>query len=202
MLPTFYLDLDRTTFRTEKAEELYDALAKLYPNNELIKCGYEQRGDYYVLSDDDDGDGNKLYCHDLVAQLRDSGIDSDEAFARLEEMLGDGRFEYPGVAALMQTLHERGSVKILTYGVESYQRFKARLCPSLRDCEIDVVMEPKSTYLNQHAGPHDWMIDDKALVGVVSGTHVVRVGHGDRAYEGTHSLEQVAMMIAHEVPVR
>lgn len=202
MRPTFYLDLDRTTFRTEKAEELYDALAQLYPDNELIKCGYEQRGDYYMLSDDHDGDGNKLYCHDLVAQLHDSGIDSDQAFAQLEKTLGDGRFEYPGVAALVQALRERGTIKILTYGVESYQRFKARLCPSLQGIEIDVVMEPKSTYLNQYTGPNDWMIDDKVLLGVTSGAHIVRVGHGDRVYADTLSLEQVAAMIIRDVPIR
>lgn len=200
MEPTFYIDLDRTAFRTEMAGELYAALAQLYPGNDAIARGYEQRDAYYVLSDNHDGDGDRLYHHDLAAQLHSAGIDSADAFEKLVPLLGDGRFEYPGLGTLVAAARARGAVKVLTYGTDDYQRLKAALCPSLAGVPVVTVLQPKSDYLNKHTGPNDWMLDDKALVGVTSGVHLVRIGHGDRAYPGTMSLEQATQLIESELP--
>ena len=200
MRPTFYIDLDRTTFRTERVKELYDELVRLYPDNLAVAEGYKRRGDYYVLSDAHDGDGDQLYCHDFAAQLRVMGLEPSVVFARLQERLGDGRFEYDGTAELVALLRERGNVVVLTYGTDDYQRCKAALCPSLRDLSCVTVLEPKSAYLNEHAKTGDWMIDDKVLMNVKAGVRVVRVGHGERAQRGvTHSLYQVADMIRESV---
>lgn len=199
-MPTFYIDLDRTAFRTEQVAMIYRALAQLYPDNQLIASGYDARDAYYVLSDNHDGDGDRLYHHDLGAQLRDAGIEPTEAFAKLIQVVGDGRFEYPGLAQLVAAARARGEVKVLTYGTDDYQRFKAALCPHLAGVEVLTVLTPKSDYLNSYTGPDDWVIDDKLLVGVTSGARIVRVGHGERATADTLTLEQVTQLIEREVP--
>ena len=197
-MPTFYIDLDRTTFRTERVNVLYETLQKLYPDNAAIAQGYTSRTDYYVLSSDHDGDGDRLYCHDFGAQLAAMGLDTNEVYTALLARLGDGQFEYPGTRELVEVARAKGEVKVLTYGTDNYQRFKAALCPSLKGIEVITVLEPKSHYLNMYAHDGDWMIDDKELLNVKAGVRVVRVGHGDRVTAKTSSLEDVAARIVAE----
>jgi len=197
--PTFYIDLDRTLFHTDKAGEIFAALASAYPDNARIAEGYDQRGEYYVFPHDGD---DVTYYHDIVAQLREAGVDCAEAFSRIRPQLSDSRFEYPGAEHLMAVLQARGTVKILTYGEDTYQRFKVELCPSLAGVEVIAIIESKTAYLNMHAGPKDWIIDDKLMTGIVNGMHVVRVQHARDVEADAHSLNEVAALVEQTEPAQ
>lgn len=197
--PTFYIDLDRTLFHTDKAEDIFGALASAYPGNACIAEGYDQRGEYYVFPHEDD---DVTYYHDIVAQLRAAGVDCKEAFSRIRPQLSDGRFEYPGVSHLIAVLRARGAVKILTYGEDTYQRFKVELCPSLGGIEVITIIESKSAYLNRCATGEDWIIDDKVMTGITNGMHAVRVQHTEGENADAHSLSEVAAIVEQATPAQ
>lgn len=196
MRPTFYLDLDRTLFRTDAAAEIFAMVEQLYPENYRARDGYTKRAEHYVYPQKAVGDETSYY-HDVAQWLRDVGIDEAEAFDRLARTaLADGHLEYPGVAELVKGLQAYGEVKLLTYGEDAYQRFKARLCPSLMGIEVITTIQPKVEYLNRYANDGDWIIDDKALVGLQSSIHAVRVVQ-EREEPGTlNSLGQVLPIVA------
>lgn len=191
MKPTFYLDLDRTIFHTENIADIFASLAQLYPENEYLKGAYEQRHEYFVTSDLSDAS----YYYDFVQHLCDVELDCDVAFSRLVKQLGDGRFEYEGAEELVRVASERGDVKVLTYGEDRYQRFKASLCPSLANVEIITIIESKVEYLNTHARVGDWMIDDREMPGVKPGVTVLRIQHDKTIPADVHSLFEAAQCI-------
>lgn len=190
MKPTFYLDLDRTLFHTERIDELFPVLARLYPELAGLRDGYEHREEYFVFPHLDDGD-TKTYYYDLAAQLRDARLDIAQAFLALRAELGDGRFEYEGAAELVAALRARGTVRILTYGENVYQKFKASLCPALAGLEVITTVEPKVEYLNEHAIVGDWIIDDKVIDGLASGIYAVHIQHDEAKRADVHSLREV-----------
>ena len=190
MKPTFYLDLDRTLFHTERIGELFPVLERIYPDNAALRGGYERREEYFVFPHLDDGD-TKTYYYDLAGQLRAAGLDVGQAFAILRTELGDGRFEYDGVEELVEALRAQGVVKILTYGEDVYQKFKASLCPSLEGLEVITTVEPKVDYLNEHAAAGDWIIDDKVINGLEPRVLAVYIQHDDLKRADAHSLREV-----------
>ena len=198
MKPTFYIDLDRTLFRTDRVGEIFDSIERLYPHNQHIKEGYEQRHAYYVTSRQTDGDDSSYY-HDLVTQLCDAELDCEDVFLKLASQIGDGRFEYSGAKELIDTARARGDVKILTYGEDTYQRFKASLCPALTDVEVISIIEPKPQYLNTNAVAGDWIIDDKQMSGVKPGIRAVRIQHDANVPAEVHSLAEVTALIVAEL---
>ena len=193
-MPVFYVDLDRTVFRTERVKELFAAIERLYPDNRAVKDGYKKRATYYVFAHKEEGD-TTTYYHDIVAWLRDAGLDYREVFARLHNSFNDGRFEYPGAARFIHQLRSMGTVKVLTYGEDIYQRFKASLCPSLQGVEIITLIASKAEYLNSHAGPGDWIIDDKRLDGLSNGIRALHIQHDERLPADVHSLEKAGEYI-------
>lgn len=199
MRPTFYLDLDRTVFRTHQAGALFAALAERYPENTSLRDGYAMREAYYVFPGADHGD-MKTYYHDLVAQLRAVGLDPAQAFRRLRSELGDGRFEYEGTQALIAALRARGTVTILTYGEDVYQRFKVSLCPSLQGVDVVTIIGSKAEYLNTHAADGDWIIDDKIIDGLNPGVRTVHIQHDVEKPADVHSLEEAMRYIEQEIP--
>ncbi len=188
-MPVFYVDLDRTLFRTDRVSELFAAVERLYPDNDIIKGGYDKRAAYYVFAHKEEGD-EATYYHDIVAQLHDAGLDHTEVFARLREELGDGRFEYPGAKDFIRALQALGEVKALTYGEDAYQRLKAVLCPSLEGVEVIAIIASKSDYLNRHAHTGDWIIDDKRLHGLTRGVTAVYIQHDPGMPADVHSLAE------------
>lgn len=199
MQPVFYLDLDRTLFRTDKAAEIFAMIEQLYPDNYHARHGYAKRAEHYVYPQKSIGDETSYY-HDVAQWLRDVGIDENEAFARLAVSdLADGRFEYPGVAELITQLQHYGEVKILTYGEDTYQRFKARLCPSLKGIEVVTTTQQKSVYLNAHGRPGDWIVDDKVIEGINPLTHTVCVVQEREVADTLHSLGEVAHLVAETI---
>lgn len=195
MKPTFYLDLDRTLFRTDQAAEVFAMIEQLYPANYHARNGYARRAEHYVYPRQALGD-RVTYYHDVAQWLRDVGIDEQEAFARLSRStLADGRFEYSGVAQLVSELRAHGDVKLLTYGEDRYQRFKASLCPSLKGLEIITTLEPKSDYLNEFGRKGDWVIDDKRIEGLKPGITAIRVVHNSDEPDICHSLDEVRAIV-------
>ena len=191
MKPTFYLDLDRTIFHTERIDEFFPVIERIYPNNAVLRNGYARREQYFVFPHRKDGD-EKTYYYDLAQQLSDAGLNIDEVFGVLRKELGDGRFEYRGVDELIRTLRAHGEVKILTYGEDVYQKFKASLCPSIAGIEVITTTKPKVDYLNLYAKPGDWIIDDKVIPGLKHGVDAVHIQHNDKNLADAHSLIDVA----------
>lgn len=200
-MSVFYLDLDRTVFRTDKVGELFAAIEHLYPRNDSIKGGYNKRCDYYVFAHADQGD-DMTYYHDMVAQLRDAGLDATAVFARLRAELADGRFEYPDLAECVHTLQRYGTVKVLTYGEDKYQRLKAALCPSLEGIEVVTLIGPKAEYLATHAASGDWIIDDKRLANMPKGVGAVYIQHNEQEPADVHSLPEAVCWIVGHIDIK
>lgn len=201
MIRTFYLDLDRTLFRTELVHEVMEEIAKQYPEKPGLKDGYAQRHQHYIYPFEAEGD-TATYSHDLSWWLRDHHLEPATVYERLlATELADGRFEYDGVAELVAWLGERGAMKILTFGPDQYQRFKTALCPSLAGIEIVTILEQKGQYLNREARDGDWIVDDKRLDGLKSGVQAARVDHdGVAGVSGAClSLEEVREYIAQKI---
>lgn len=197
-MTTFYLDLDRTLFRTEKVDELFAAIAGFYPDTSQVSDAYEQRQQYYVVPFATDGD-TRTYYHDTVAQLEAMGIDAAEAFASIQPLLGDGRFEYDGLPAFISLLRKRGEVKVLTFGEDRYQRAKAALCPSLANVEVITILVPKAQWLNTHASAGDWIVDDRILEGLLPGIHALHIQHDTSSVADIHSLTEAGDYICHNI---
>ncbi|MEO8691804.1 MAG: hypothetical protein ABI397_03415 [Candidatus Saccharimonas sp.] len=195
---TFYLDLDRTLFRTDEVESLFRVVEVLYPDNAKVKCGYEDRKRFYVVPDSEAKD-DFVYHHDFVWQLQDAGLDVDTVLRQLRARLGDGRFEYSGAKQLVDTLKGLGEVKILTYGETVYQCFKVSLCPSLTGLEKIAILEPKEQYLNKHALRDDFIVDDKQMSGITNGMRVIRIQHDPAVPADAHSLEEVLAIISDSI---
>ena len=201
MRRTFYLDLDRTLFRTERVRELIEKVAELYPEKPTLKDGYSLRRNHYIYPFEAEGD-TATYSHDLSWWLRDHDLEPQVVYEQLlATELADGRFEYGGVAELVGQLSEWGDVKILTFGPDEYQRFKAALCPSLVGLEVITILEQKSQYLNREARDGDWIVDDKSLDGLKPGIWAARVDHDGAAQvpEACVSLEEVGKYVAQKI---
>lgn len=150
-----YLDLDRTLFRTsEFGPQKWPLLEKMYPqiNGE---SEHARQSQFYVRNGDS-------YAYDFSAHLESLELDLGEVYDILNKSaLADGRLEYDGVADLVSWIRQRGEVKVLTYGVDEYQRLKASLCPSLKGVEIITTLRPKAEYLADKGDV--WLVDDKYL---------------------------------------
>lgn len=194
MKPTFYIDLDRTLFHTDRIAELFPVLERLYPENTALRNGFASREQYFVFPHVKDGD-TKTYYYDLARQLREAGLDLDKTFDALRTELGDGRFEYEGARELMRALRTYGSVKILTYGEDVYQKFKASLCPSLRGLEVITTVKPKVEYLNDCCVAGDWIVDDKIIDGLALGIRAVHIQHDRMKLADVHSLHEAGSFI-------
>ena len=198
--PVFYLDLDRTIFRTDQIARFFPVLERLYPENSAIRTAYETRESYHVFPHLKEGD-TRTYYYDLTSQLEYAGLDARRVFAELRATeLGDGRFEYDGADELVRMLKTRGEVKVLTYGEDTYQKFKASLCPSLQGLEVVTTVELKVKYLNQHSTAQDWIIDDKVIDGITTGMHAVHIHHDTAKPAQVHSLAEAAELVRASVP--
>lgn len=151
-----YIDLDRTLFQTNNAEEIWQQLELIYPKEVNAAKEHGRRSDFYTYSDE-------LYCHDVGAQLQEIGLEPRRVYKELAASpLSDGRFEFPGCKSLIEFLRSESNLAILTYGVDDYQRFKAALCPSLAGITIQTTMNTKPEWLLERVAS-GWLIDDKSI---------------------------------------
>lgn len=151
------LDLDRTLFRTSDLDEAeWGLLGQQFGIDSEAEL--KRRTDFHVRTE-------TAYYYDFAAHVRAAGLGDKEAFSfLLQSALADGRMEYDGVAELVAWAKQRGTVHVLTYGPANYQRFKAALCPSLKEVEIITTLQPKGDYFReQRLTGEVWMVDDKPI---------------------------------------
>src|SRR5690606_24629194 len=103
--PTIFLDLDRTLFRTENVDQLWEFIEEKLPN--INTAGAAQLAAKFYIYDGD------LYCYDMGAHLVSLGLKPQQVYDLLVKKFGDGQFEYPGISELLQSLNW-AEVKILT----------------------------------------------------------------------------------------
>ena len=149
-----YLDLDRTAYNTDLSGRL---IWQEIANNFGVDGSheYDRQRQFYVYNDES-------YAYDLSAHLLDLGLSTDSVYGYLRQSsLADGRLEYLGLAEFVSWVRRRGEIKVLTYGVDDYQRLKASLCPSLNGVEIITTLGSKAEYLANKG--EVWLIDDKFM---------------------------------------
>lgn len=157
---SIFLDLDRTLYRTDLGTQLiWQEVERL---NEAVSAQEEQArlSDFYLQNDD-------LYAYDFSSHLRAIGLDVERVYQQLESSdFADGRLEYEGAQDLVKWIQARGEAKVLTYGVDDFQRLKARLCPSLRGVDIITTLKPKGKFFREaDLRGRVWMVDDKLIGG-------------------------------------
>lgn len=154
-----FLDLDRTLFRTSELDEAeWGLLGRQFGIDSEAELA--RRTDFHVRTE-------TAYYYDFAAHVRAAGLDDEETFSfLLQSALADGRMEYDGVAELVTWAKQRGTVHVLTYGPANYQRFKAALCPSLKEAEIITTLQSKGDYFREQCPTGEvWMVDDKPIGG-------------------------------------
>lgn len=155
-----YLDLDRTLFKTSEIGAVWEYIGQLYPE---AKDAFDNHEAYFHYVGD-------YYYYDMGAHLTSLGLDPAGAYASVAASeYADGRFEMEGCKALVDSLMAEGyDVKVLTFGSDDYQRFKASLCPSLREVPIITTLRPKPEVLEEFA-EECWLVDDRPLGDELSG---------------------------------
>lgn len=152
---TVFLDLDRTLFNTTAfGLEKWRFLGDTYPQIDGQREHANQHN-FYVQ----DGDS---YAYDFATHLEALNLKVDEVYmALLQSEIADGRLEYAGVSDLVAWIRRHGEVRVLTYGIDDYQRLKASLCPSLEGVEVITTLRPKGEYLADKG--RAWLVDDKPI---------------------------------------
>lgn len=154
-----FLDLDRTLFRTSELDEAeWGLLGRQFGIDSEAELA--RRTDFHVRTE-------TAYYYDFAAHVRAAGLGEEAVFAfLLQSTLADGRMEYDGVAELVAWAKQCGTVHVLTYGPANYQRFKAALCPSLKEAEIITTLQSKGDYFREQCPTGEvWMVDDKPIGG-------------------------------------
>lgn len=156
-----YLDLDRTLFQTGRASEIWDVIGLLYPQIDALEA-YKSRETYHHYV-------GELYYYDMSAHLESFGLDPETVYQQLQASeLSDGRFEFEYCHELIASLSKQAEVHIFTFGMDDYQRFKASLCPSLRELPIMTTLRAKADVL-EDSQEECWLVDDKPIGDELSG---------------------------------
>lgn len=181
------LDLDRTLFRTSELDEAeWGLLGRQFGIDSEAELA--RRTDFHVRSE-------KAYYYDFAAHVRAAGLGEEAVFAfLLQSTLADGRMEYDGVAELVAWAKQCGTVHVLTYGPANYQRFKAALCPSLKEAEIITTLQSKGDYFREQCPTGEvWMVDDKPIGGdLPNGVRFIQTAE----YNGIAAPEHPAWPVA------
>lgn len=165
---SIYLDLDRTLYRTTAAGlAKWQKIGELYPQIDAI-YQHDRQGEFYRHVDG-------AYTYDFTAHVESIGLDPAVVYNQLRTSnLTDGRLEHDGVATLVSWAQTVADVRVLTYGVDDYQRLKAALCPSLQGVEVVTTLGGKGDYLQDKG--RVWLVDDKPLgVGLPANVQFIQV---------------------------
>ena len=149
-----YLDLDRTLFQTADMGMVWEYIGQLYPE---AAEAFDSAEDYFHYI-------GEQYYYDMSAHLVSLGLEPEEVYASVANSeLADGRLEIEGSKELIESLLRDGyEVQVLTFGSDDYQRFKASLCPSLREVPIMTTLRAKADILEE-LGIECWLVDDRPL---------------------------------------
>ena len=149
-----YLDLDRTLFKTASMDTVWEYISSLYPE---AADAFDNHETYFHYIGD-------MYYYDMGAHLASLGLDPEEVYAAVANSeYADGRLEYEGCRELIKFLQKQGyEVRVLTFGSDDYQRFKASLCPSLKGIPIVTTLRAKPDVLEE-LEEECWLVDDRPL---------------------------------------
>jgi hypothetical protein len=124
---------------------------------EFDEAAADRYTDFFVTMPGD------TYYYDLSPHLESVGLDPEAVYTRLHATaLSDGHLQHAGLDELVKTMNAKGTVQVLTFGPDRYQRFKASLCPALSGLEVVTTLENKSILLKD-AGEDSLLIDDKPV---------------------------------------
>lgn len=149
-----YLDLDRTLFKTNDMDTVWEYIGRVYPE---AADAFDSAETYFHYV-------GEQYYYDMSAHLASLGLNPEEVYASVANSeLADGRLQIEGTKELIETLLSDGyEVEVLTFGSDDYQRFKASLCPALREVPIVTTLRAKAEVLEELA-IECWLVDDRAL---------------------------------------
>lgn len=149
-----YLDLDRTLIKTPDMGMVWKYVGVIYPE---VADGFENAEDYFHYIGD-------MHYYDMSAHLQSLGLEPTEVYQSVvHSEYADGRLEEEGAGDLISSLVALGyEPQVLTFGSDDYQRFKAALCPSLREIPVITTIRPKADVLEE-LGVECWLIDDRPL---------------------------------------
>lgn len=149
-----YLDLDRTLFKTADMDTVWEYIGNVYPE---ATEAFDSAENYFHYV-------GEQYYYDMSAHLASLGLNPEEVYAAVANSdLADGRLQAEGSKELIETLVGDGyEVQVLTFGSDDYQRFKASLCPALREVPIVTTLRAKSEVLEE-LGIECWLVDDRPL---------------------------------------
>lgn len=149
-----YLDLDRTLFRTTDMDTVWSYIGTQYP--EAVEA-FDSAEEYFHYV-------GEQYYYDMSAHLSSLGLEPENIYASVTASeLADGRLEADGAGELIKGLEHNGyDVAVLTFGTDDYQKFKASLCPSLRQVPIVTTLRAKADILEE-LGEECWLVDDRPL---------------------------------------
>lgn len=170
MIGTVFLDLDRTLYRTSEGTiAIWQEVARQYESVDA-QAELARQSEFYAY----DGDS---YAYDLAAHLTAVEVNSDEVYQTLRQSgLADGRLAFDGAVELVEWLQSVTEVKVLTYGVEDYQRLKVALLPFLDGVEVLTTLGSKGEYFRAHPQENTWMVDDKNIARELpSGVNFIQV---------------------------
>lgn len=190
--PLIYLDLDRTLYRTDAAgAAVWKRVHELYPSTEQGD-GHDWQRKFYVHKGD-------AYAYDFTAHVTTLGLDAEEVYQKLRATnLTDGRFEYDGTQRLVRWLQTFAEVRVLTYGIDDYQRFKASLCPSLVDVPVETTLGEKGEYLQDKGDV--WLVDDKPLHDrLPANVRFIQVLHDAGGPDAVVSLDEVMVALKSQI---
>lgn len=184
-----YLDLDRTLFKTADMNTVWEYIGQLYPE---AAEAFDSAEDYFHYI-------GEQYYYDMSAHLASLGLEPEEVYASVTNSeLADGRLEIEGSKELIEGLSRDGyEVQVLTFGSDDYQRFKASLCPSLKEVPIMTTLRAKADVLEE-LGIECWLVDDRPLGDELPGNvSFVQVSYDGRAVP--HDADWTVKPSLHEV---
>jgi hypothetical protein len=175
-----YVDFDSTLFDTQRfGEQMFQMVADRtdIPLEQLRA----ERKDFYVTV-------GPLHTFDYDRFVTRYGLDAEEMWQRLDEMLGQEDFLYGDSIEFIQALRRDGlEPHILSFGEEHFQRVKIESVLAALAGEgsplpqYTVVMQPKAQYIAEHhAGQRGVLVDDVPDQGLPAGfteMHLQRAGH-------------------------
>jgi hypothetical protein len=162
------LDLDRTLFDTPLfVQTLWGWIGKTYTIDAV--ASRENMKSYFSYVGD-------LYDYDFFSHVTELGIDTKDLVSRALHDLKGEDFIYNDVETFLENTanHDRA---ILTFGNDSYQRFKLSFCPVLKDIPVHTTQLHKSEYIQDSWSAQPVvLIDDKLLDGTLpDDTHFIQI---------------------------
>lgn len=143
---------------------------------------------------------HRLYQHE--DHLRDTtGLEWDTYSGQLTESVRRdeaAHFCYDDAHEFVEEASKSGmSVRLLTYGIEAYQRFKISLCPVIGRLPVHIVCEPKGDFLSRHfsdASIKGILVDDKIPIPLPDNWQHIWLNRNERERPQDHTPIEITRL--------